>query len=77
MATTTTTNLPAECPECGQPAGQCYNLCPNSASFYSPERERADAGIAGFAPRFDDGDSYDDDYRDFDTDVELADFDLS
>jgi hypothetical protein len=38
----TTTQKPAECPECGQPAGECYNLCPLSPVFYSSERERAD-----------------------------------
>lgn len=32
----------ATCRECGQPEGQCYNLCPNSPAYYSPERERQD-----------------------------------
>jgi hypothetical protein len=40
------------CPECGQPAGECYNLCPNSSAFYSPERERADEAFYG-ADRYD------------------------
>jgi hypothetical protein len=42
------------CPECGEtPMGSaCYHICPNSDSFYSPERERADEGIAS-------GDRYD------------------
>jgi len=30
-----------DCPECG--ANPCYNLCPRSPEYYSPEREREDA----------------------------------
>ena len=30
------------CGSCGQPEGECYNLCPNSPAYYSPERERQD-----------------------------------
>ena len=31
-----------ECSICGQPPDSCYNLCPNSPHFYSPEQERLD-----------------------------------
>jgi hypothetical protein len=30
------------CPECGSAPGDCYNLCPLSPVFYSPEMERED-----------------------------------
>ena len=35
------------CASCGMPEGQCYNLCPNSPAFYSPEQERADDAFYG------------------------------
>lgn len=40
------------CPECGQPEGDCYNLCPNSSEFYSPEQERADDATFGDLDRW-------------------------
>lgn len=38
----TPTAAPVDCPSCGQPPGECYNLCPLSPAFYSPEQERED-----------------------------------
>lgn len=35
------------CPSCGMPPGQCYNLCPASPAYYSPEQERADEPFYG------------------------------
>lgn len=51
------------CPDCGQPAGECYNLCPNSPAYYSAEQERADDPFYGQDSR----DGYGDpDYQDTD-----------
>ena len=46
------TTQPNTCPECGMPPGQCYNLCPNSAAYYSPEQERADDATYGDLDRW-------------------------
>jgi hypothetical protein len=32
----------AFCPECGEPVGYCYLICPRSPDGYSLERERED-----------------------------------
>jgi hypothetical protein len=37
----------SDCGICGQPPGECYNLCPNSPNYYSPEQERYDDQFYG------------------------------
>jgi hypothetical protein len=37
----------ANCGICGQPAGECYRICPNHPDCYTQEREREDEATYG------------------------------